>query len=144
MQPWQRGEGKGAAQAGLRAIFWCAHLLSSGRGVTGPCSEAHSSALGFKAASCPHLLPVHCPLAVFAQYLYDNFGTSLTAAGALASTFSLTNIFSRPAGGWLSDAAAHRLAATHMHMKPGLCSSDGVGASPHGAAALHPGYLPTC
>lgn len=45
---------------------------------------------------------------VFAQYVYDNFGTSLTAAGALASVFGLTNIVSRPAGGWLSDAAAHR------------------------------------
>lgn len=45
---------------------------------------------------------------LFAQYLYDEFNTTLTQAGALASIFSLFNLVARPAGGWLSDRAAHR------------------------------------
>ncbi|EFN52689.1 hypothetical protein CHLNCDRAFT_138674 [Chlorella variabilis] len=45
---------------------------------------------------------------VLAQYLYDTFNTSLTAAGALASVFGFVNLFSRPAGGILSDLAARR------------------------------------
>lgn len=66
---------------------------------------------------CPPSLPPSFPrshppiLAVFANYLYDTFGTSLQRAGALASVFGLVNLFSRPAGGWLSDAAARRCGA---------------------------------
>ncbi|KAL4420578.1 hypothetical protein ABPG75_010234 [Micractinium tetrahymenae] len=45
---------------------------------------------------------------VLSNYIYDQFDTSLTAAGALASLFGLCNIFSRPAGGMLSDLAARR------------------------------------
>lgn len=55
---------------------------------------------------------------MFAQYLYDTFDTSLTAAGALASVFSLSNLASRPAGGWLSDAAAHRCAQQQHAVAP--------------------------
>ncbi|KAL4436328.1 hypothetical protein ABPG77_009890 [Micractinium sp. CCAP 211/92] len=46
---------------------------------------------------------------VLSQYLYDQFNTNLTAAGALASLFGFCNLFSRPAGGLLSDLAARRL-----------------------------------
>lgn len=45
---------------------------------------------------------------VLSQYIYDQFDTSLTEAGALASLFGFCNIFSRPAGGLLSDLAARR------------------------------------
>lgn len=88
-------------------------------------------ALGIAHKGEDHVLDLYFPLvrppppalslscAVFAQYVYDNFGTSLTAAGALASVFGLTNIVSRPAGGWLSDAAAHRCAGC-MHAPAGL------------------------
>ena len=60
---------------------------------------------GVMAPSGPLLLPLP---AVLAQYLYDTFNTSLTAAGALASVFGFVNLFSRPAGGILSDLAARR------------------------------------
>jgi hypothetical protein len=49
---------------------------------------------------------------VLAQYFYDTFDTSLTAAGALAATFGLSNLAGRPAGGWLSDTAARRWVTT--------------------------------
>ncbi|KAL3689798.1 hypothetical protein R1sor_016107 [Riccia sorocarpa] len=43
---------------------------------------------------------------IIAGYFYDRFDLNLTAAGIIASTFGLMNIFSRPLGGVLSDVVA--------------------------------------
>eukprot|EP00884_Botryococcus_braunii_P005895 jgi/Botrbrau1/15306/Bobra.0096s0009.1 len=40
---------------------------------------------------------------VFAQYFFDHFGLSLSKSGDLAAVFGLFNIFSRAAGGFVSD-----------------------------------------
>lgn len=69
-------------------------------------------------AACPcsltglpaFVLGCAAPPAVLSQYIYDQFNTSLTTAGALASLFGFCNIFSRPAGGLVSDLAARRCA----------------------------------
>jgi NNP family nitrate/nitrite transporter-like MFS transporter len=45
---------------------------------------------------------------IIAEYFYDRFSVSLSAAGMIASTFGFMNIFSRPLGGMLSDLVAHR------------------------------------
>ena len=82
-----------------------------------PASYAHPS-VAARRLSTHHLLRWPLPraslpapalsIAVLSQYLYDQFNVSLTQAGALASVFGLANLFARPAGGMLSDWAAHR------------------------------------
>jgi NNP family nitrate/nitrite transporter-like MFS transporter len=43
-----------------------------------------------------------------AEYFADHFGKGIVAAGNLAAIFGLLNIFSRPAGGWISDLCGRR------------------------------------
>jgi NNP family nitrate/nitrite transporter-like MFS transporter len=43
---------------------------------------------------------------VITEYFYDQFGTSLTVAGALGAIFGLMNLFTRATGGMLSDWVA--------------------------------------
>uniref|UniRef100_A0A7N0U9E0 Major facilitator superfamily (MFS) profile domain-containing protein n=1 Tax=Kalanchoe fedtschenkoi TaxID=63787 RepID=A0A7N0U9E0_KALFE len=45
---------------------------------------------------------------IIAQYFYYRFDLNLQVAGAVAACFGLANIFSRPAGGVLSDKMARR------------------------------------
>ncbi|PNH10816.1 High affinity nitrate transporter 2.5 [Tetrabaena socialis] len=43
---------------------------------------------------------------VIAEYMFDQFGLSLTVAGALGSIFGLMNLFTRATGGMISDIVA--------------------------------------
>ncbi|KAK6928369.1 Major facilitator superfamily [Dillenia turbinata] len=45
---------------------------------------------------------------IIAQYFYDRFGLDIQVAGAVAATFGLANLVSRPVGGWFSDWMGER------------------------------------
>ncbi|CAN0922909.1 High affinity nitrate transporter 2.7 [Linum grandiflorum] len=45
---------------------------------------------------------------VIAAYFYDRFGLDLRVAGAIGAGFAVTNLFSRPAGGVVSDEMGRR------------------------------------
>lgn len=45
---------------------------------------------------------------IIAQYFYDRFNLNLQTSGAIAATFGLANIVSRPSGGVLSDEMGRR------------------------------------
>lgn len=45
---------------------------------------------------------------IVAGYFYDRFGVEMEAAGAIAASFGLANVVSRPAGGLASDAMGRR------------------------------------
>lgn len=45
---------------------------------------------------------------IVAGYFYDRFGVNLEAAGALAASFGLANVASRPGGGVVSDKMGRR------------------------------------
>lgn len=92
------------AQPGF-AVRICAPGVAHVRVAALSCACTHGRSVCTPHFAHPALLR---PTTVFANYMYDNFSTSLTTAGALASTFGLSNLVSRPAGGWLSDTAARR------------------------------------
>ncbi|XP_047969140.1 high affinity nitrate transporter 2.7 [Salvia hispanica] len=45
---------------------------------------------------------------IIAEYFYKRFGVDMAAAGAIAASFGLANVVSRPAGGIASDAMGRR------------------------------------